>query len=366
MMIKKKATRALIRFICTLQIGLLLPGLSDAKEINNLKTIFLPPQVHVISTIPENGDLNPYGVAFVPEGFPEGAIKPGDILVSNFNDNQNLQGKGSTIVSISENDTRSLFFQGSGSPGLTTALNVLKKGFVLVGSFPTSDGSCATATNGSIRVINNQGLQVQKIEDPEFINGPWDSVLVDQEDTGKLFIANALTGTIVRFDFVVGLNGITIFSKTKIASGYKHECDAVTFVNAPTGLVYDSKKDILYVASTMDNKIFALYHASTATNDEGKGVGVFSSKRYLHGPLAMTMAPNGDLIVTNNDVINPDPNHFSALTEFTPRGEFVKEITLDANAGAAFGLNLETVGNKTRFAAVNDNANSLFVWKLLS
>jgi hypothetical protein len=33
-------------------------------------TPFLPEQVRPVSTVPPNGDLNPYGVAFVPNGFP--------------------------------------------------------------------------------------------------------------------------------------------------------------------------------------------------------------------------------------------------------------------------------------------------------
>lgn len=38
-------------------------------------------------TIPANGDLNPYGVAFVPARFPRGGrVAAGDVLVSNFND----------------------------------------------------------------------------------------------------------------------------------------------------------------------------------------------------------------------------------------------------------------------------------------
>ena len=62
---------------------------------------FLPLQVHAVSTIPTNGDLNPYGVAFIPHKFPAGIVKPGDILVSNFNNSQNLQGTGTTIVNMS-------------------------------------------------------------------------------------------------------------------------------------------------------------------------------------------------------------------------------------------------------------------------
>src|SRR6266566_2747371 len=55
-----------------------------------------------ISTVPSNGDVNPYGVAFVPGSFPSGGLlKPGDIVVSNFNASSNLQGTGTTIVRIS-------------------------------------------------------------------------------------------------------------------------------------------------------------------------------------------------------------------------------------------------------------------------
>jgi hypothetical protein len=44
---------------------------------------FLPDQM-IVSTVPPNGDVNPYGVAFVPQGFQSGTgpLRPGDILVS--------------------------------------------------------------------------------------------------------------------------------------------------------------------------------------------------------------------------------------------------------------------------------------------
>jgi len=94
---------------------------------------FLPTTI-VTSTVPENGDVNPYGVAIVPAGFPSGGtIAPGDVLVSNFNNSDNLQGTGTTIIKFTPNGTvspsgqASEFFKGS-FPGLTTALGVLKRG----------------------------------------------------------------------------------------------------------------------------------------------------------------------------------------------------------------------------------------------
>src|SRR5271170_5677633 len=87
-------------------------------------------QSFTASTIPPSGDLNPYGVAFVPAGFPAGTnIAPGDVLVANFNNSSNLQGTGTTIVSITPSGQQALF---ATSPliGLSTALGALSRGFV--------------------------------------------------------------------------------------------------------------------------------------------------------------------------------------------------------------------------------------------
>jgi hypothetical protein len=75
-----------------------------AFTVNQTRVLPFPNQT--VSTIPSNGDVNPYGVAFVPEGFPTGGkLNPGDLLVSNFNDANNIQGTGTTIVNISGGST---------------------------------------------------------------------------------------------------------------------------------------------------------------------------------------------------------------------------------------------------------------------
>ena len=325
---------------------------------------FLPAQVRVISTIPtSNGDLNPYGVATIPRDFPAVAVNPGDILVSNFNNSSNLQGTGTTIVRIQATGPASLFFQGTAPLGLTTALNVLRTGFVLVGNFPSPDlsGSCTTAQAGSILVINSSGTQVGAIVDPS-INGPWDSTLFDEGNTAKLFVANGLSGAIVRLDLSVGSSGVSLKKATQIASGYGHQCDPVTFVDAPTGLVYDRDKDVLYVASTVDNAVFAISDAGDRKHDSGMGRIVYQDPAHLHGALAMVQAPNGHLLVSNNDAFNVDPNQPSEIVEFTKDGKFVREIQVDQNGGGSFGLNVAVHDATARLAFVDDNTNSLSIW----
>ena len=325
---------------------------------------FLPTPVRSVSTMPANGDVNPYGVAFVPPGFPAGTVVPGDILVSNFNNSQNLQGTGTTIVRIPAAGAPSVFFQGAPPLGLSTALNILRKGFVLVGNFPSSDGTCGNSTAGSILVINSTGQQIASITDPS-IDGPWDSALFDGGNSAKLFVSNGLSGKVFRLDLRVTPARVTLEKATQIASGYQFLCDPVTFVDAPTGLVYDPARDVLYVASTVDNAVFAVEDAGSTTHDRGTGRMIYQDSVHLHGALAMAMAPNGHLLVSNNDAINSDPNQPSEIVEFTIGGKFVKQLPVDPSQGGSFGLATEVLRNDVAvFAAVDDVTNTLLIWNV--
>src|SRR5271166_534431 len=50
-----------------------------------------------VTTVPSNGDTNPYGVLFV-SGYPGGTLQQGDVLVSNFNNSVPTMFLGTTIV----------------------------------------------------------------------------------------------------------------------------------------------------------------------------------------------------------------------------------------------------------------------------
>ena len=178
------------------------------------------------------------------------------------------------------------------------------------------------------------------------------------------FITNGLSGTVSRFDMMTSNGSLTVQSKTTIASGYLFQCDPVTFVDAPTGVVYDPKKDILYVASTVDNTVFAVSSASQRNDNGGTGQIIYQDQTHLHGALAMAAAPGGDLLVSNNDAINGDPNQPSEIVEFTISGHFVKQLSMDPAQGGSFGLNVMTTGLTSRFAAVDDNQSTLSIWTL--
>ena len=290
-------------------------------------------------------------------------MKHGDILVSNYNDSANLQGTGTTIVRVPASGSPSVFFQGTAPLGLSTALGTLQKGFVVVGNAPTKDGTAATAGAGSLLVIDNKGKLIQTIA-TSYLEGPWDMALVDNGDRAIAFVANALTGTVSRLVFQVSASGLKLTSAVKIASGYVHRGDPVTLFVAPTGLVYDAPCDLLYVASTGDNAVFAIANAADRQSDDGRGTVVYEDNLHLHGALGLAAAPNGHLLVTNNDGINPDPTQPSEIVEFTKEGKFVKELSVDPSGGGAFGLAVSATYSQAIFAAVDDNTSTLIVWTL--
>jgi hypothetical protein len=334
------------------------------------------PHVIVSSTIPANGDLNPYGIAFVPKGFPAGGpLAPGDILVSNFNNSGNLQGTGTTIikltpdgtvapsVAVGQNGNAVTFFQGQ-QVGLTTALGVLGRGFVVVGNVPTTDGTANTLSQGALQVVDRNGNLVSTLSDATFLDSPWDLTVHDNGTQAQIFVSNVLSGTVSRLDVSVGASTVTVLNKILIATGYKHEPNAAALIVGPTGLAFDEAADVLYVASTDDNAIFAVPHAGTATHPVVRGTPVFADP-HLHGPLGLAFAPGGHLLTANGDAINPDPTHPSEIVEFTKSGEFVREFNLDAGADAAFGIATVLSDDAAlNFAVVNDNTNGVAVYDL--
>jgi uncharacterized protein (TIGR03118 family) len=317
------------------------------------------------STIPSNGDVNPYGVAFTPLTFPGGGkIAPHDVVVSNFNNSNNLQGTGTTIVGIKPNGTVSTFFQGSPRLGLSTALGVLQSGFVVVGNVPTTDGTCGTIQAGSLLVLDKNGNLVNTFSNPTLLDGPWDLTFIDSATTPILFVSNVLTGTVTRLNLQVQGNNLVITRSTQIASHYTHACNAAALVVGPTGLAYNAGTDTLYVASTADNAIYSVSNASTRTSDAGAGSVFYTDNVHLHGPLGLLRAPNGDLLISNGDAINSDPNQPSEIVEIDSNAHFITELSIDTSQGAAFGIALDASTDNIRFAAVEDVLNALDIWNV--
>jgi hypothetical protein len=331
MQLRGNRGHAIYRGAVLASLMILSTGAASAEQTNQ----FIPRLINS-STIPSNGDLNPYGVAFVPEGFPAGGrIATGNVLVSNFNDSANSQGRGTTIIKLSLNGSvappgAAVTFYTSPRPGLSTALGVLRAGLVLVGNLPTSDGTFGTIGQGALQVIDRNGHLLQSLTDATFLDGPWDLAIVDRGTQAQVFVSNVRNGTVSRLDVAVHSGGLTVLRKATVANGYTHQPNAAALILGPTGLAVDLETDTLYVASTADNAIYAVSQASSRTTPLHRGSLIFADS-HLRGPLALKFAPNGHLLTANGDAVNADVSHPSEIVEFTKSGEFAAEYDVDAS-----------------------------------
>jgi sugar lactone lactonase YvrE len=323
-----------------------------------------------VSTSPPNGDLNPYGLINVPSGFPGGSIRNGQLLVSNFNNSANIQGKGTTIIALDPNNGRtSLFFEGTvGTPlGFSNALTVARAGFVFAGSVPTSDPGGTMPEPGALLVLDNQGHLVTRLSLTDKINGPWGMAINDQGDGAQLFVSNVLDGTITRLEVSFEHGNFSVLGPPlTIAHGYRFGLDSTAVVVGPAGLAYDSDRDVLYVASELDNEIFALDGAGKTTGDLGTGNVVFSDSTHLRGPLGLIIATNGHLITANADpsTVTTSTAGPSEIVEFRKDGHFVRTFSIDSAAGSAFALNELLKTDTIQLSYVDDTESTLTTWPL--
>lgn len=322
----------------------------------------------ISSTVPSNGDINPYGIFRITQTV--GRLQRGNLLISNFNASSNLQGTGTTLVQIAPNGTFSLFAQIDpnnlpgpcpGGVGLTTALVVLRTGWVIVGSLPTTDGLPDTAQAGCLLVLDSNGNVVETITDTQ-INGPWDMGIYDgTAKEAELFVTNVLNGTVagngnivnqgtvIRIDLSIpsgmapGVKSITV-----IGSGFPERTDPAALVIGPTGVAISSDRKTLYVADSLNNRIAAISNPIVRSSSANTGT-TLSIGGSLNDPLGMALATNGDILTANGN----DGN----MVVTKPNGMQSATILLDpAGAGVLFGL-IDVPGQGVYF--VDDGTNTL-------
>ena len=209
---------------------------------------------------------------------------------------------------------------------------MLRSGFVLVGNVPAPDGKTVVPP-GSLLVIGPQGNLVTQLSSAALLDGPWDMTVIDRGQRVTAFVSNVLNGTVSRIELAIGDNGVTMLPPRVIASGYVNRTDPSALVVGPTGLAYDRNSDVLYVASTGDNAVFAIQNAASTNRNGGVGRMIYFDAAHLHGPLALALAPNGHLVTANGDAVNADPQQPSEIVEFTVDGRFIAQMQVDTVPG---------------------------------
>jgi hypothetical protein len=353
---------------CTASIALAAPAGafpfgSFLSQFNTVTT--------VSSTVPANGDVNPYGIANVPETI--GSLVRGDTLVSNFNASSNLQGTGTTIVQIGPGGQQSLFAKLTGrlpgacpgGVGLTTALAVLQGGYVVAGSLPVTDGGMGTPEAGCLIVLNSFGVPVETWSGAG-INGPWDMTAVNLGGFSELFVTNVLNGTVAANGNVVNEGTVLrlvvgdppgraplLLNSTVVASGFAEQLNSSAVVLGPTGVAL-GWNGTLYVADTVNSRIASVPFAWIRFSPATGGGSTVTSGGSLNSPLGLTIAPNGDIITVNAG----DGN----AVETTPWGNQIDTVQIDPAGlgGDLFGVTIAPGGHGLLFVDDGDNTLKLF------
>jgi hypothetical protein len=338
------------------------PSAAAAKAafINRFNTI-----TNIASAVPVSGpaagDQNPYGVSVVPNTI--GKLVRGNVLVSNFNNSQNFQGTGSSIVQISPSGKQKVFAvipppTATPATGLTTALVALKNGDVVVGSLPAPGGDGTMATAGALTVLGPDGHVLKTITASD-INGPWDMTADDDGHNVTLFVTNVLAGTVaagegnvvnqgtvirIHLKFPYGASNPVVGDNDVIGTGFANHLDPGALVVGPTGVGLGDY-DTLYVADSVNNRIAAIPNASTREKPFPNGGNTVSANGSLNDPLGLTIAPNGDIVTANG----ADGN----IVETTPGGNQLAVKTLIPDGGGdLFGITLAPYASGLYF--VND------------
>ncbi|MEW6339952.1 MAG: hypothetical protein AB1704_04570 [Pseudomonadota bacterium] len=378
-----RATRALMAAAAS-AAALVAAGTAYADPKGFLETVHK--HTTLINTVPDNGDQNPYAIVVAPVS--AGSVKKDDVLVDNFNNSTNLQGTGTTIVDYHP-DTKQMTLFASiprdlkecpGGVGLSTAMTMLKSGWVIVGSTPSNDGTTGTKGAGCLIVLDSQGKIASAISSPN-INDPWGNMaVVDNGNSATLFVSNAGFGvgpatavgvdgeppvykqaTVLRLDLDIPDGKPPVVKKeTVVGSGFGAQADKGVFLIGPTGLALSPDQKILYVSDAIGNRVSVI--EDPMTRDISAGVGrQLTADGLLHRPLAMVMAPNGHLLVTNalnGQVVEIDPANGKQI--------YARWIDTDKaqsppGNGDLFGIVMTPAGDG--FYYVEDDVNTLVLAK---
>ncbi|MBB2930382.1 hypothetical protein [Paraburkholderia silvatlantica] len=335
----------------------------------------------LINTVPDNGDQNPYAIFVAPVS--SGTVKEGDVLVDNFNNAANLQGTGSTIIDYHPDTKQMSLFatiprdlkECPGGVGLSTAMTMLKSGWVIVGSTPSNDGTTGTKGAGCMIVLDSSGKIAKVISSPN-INDPWGNMaVVDNGDHATLFVSNAGFGvggadgnppvfkqaTVLRLDLDIPSGQTPVVKReTVVASGFGAQADKGVFLVGPTGLALSADNKRLYVSDAIGNRINVI--EDPLTRDTSAGVGrQLTADGLLHRPLAMVTTPQGHLLVTNalnGQVVEIDP---AAAKQLYARWIDTDKAQTPPGNGDLFGIALTPAADG--FYYVEDDVNTLVLAK---
>ena len=236
------------------------------------------------------------------------------MLIDNFNDRDDLQGLGSTIViwrptTRAAQPVRRHPPQPAAMPRRRWPHHSDDHAQIRLGDRrQPAEGTTKTKGPGCLIVLDVNS----NVAAPSPAR-PWGNMaVIDNGATATLLVSN--TGfdvgppddeppavnkaTVLRIELSVADGKPPVVTRqTVIGGGFGEQADKDMFIIGPTGLAL-GKGGVLYVSDALGNRIAAIPDAATRTDSAGTGREV-TKDGLLKRPLAMTTAPNGHLLVTN-------------------------------------------------------------------
>lgn len=315
---------------------------------------------------PQNGDQNPYGLAYVVnKPYGQTKLKQGDLVICNFNDKANVQGNGTTIeyMPSTPGSKPTRFAQGS------SLLGCAALGLNSFDSVYSADSGAKDAV-----AFDANGKQLQTLKNSLLVT-PWAAAyvpgFVSYPPGDGFWVGDASSGKIVRIN--LGTGGKPTY--TAVISGFAVNHGVPGTFLGPSGMQYNKKADTLYVVDGVTNTLVAFHHAYYDFNSKnevvvGSNGMTFSGPKAkdaqliyhgspLDGPISAALLPNGNLVLGNT--LNKTGKNL--LVEIATDGTLLAYKNVDKGAaGALFGIAASGNSDSTTKIYFNDdNSNTVRV-----
>jgi len=331
-------------------------GISSAPADSTSILKKLTKDVLIGSTIdPKNGDTGPRAISIARVNF---GLKKGQVLVCNFADASGTPGKGTTIEVFNPTPSSSpktyvtnAKIQGCDGDALTSGNQLYAAGY----------------SSGVVAYFDEKAKYKKSIGPPlKQPLGEGDLYNTQQYSTEYMFVGDAQTGGVINF----AVGGYGNPKPTQVISGFAVSGNGWGALG-PSGLDYDLKKDKLYILDGVTNTIISVSHPGDllikneiVVQPGGKTfkcahpadtcAKLIYSGSPLNAPVALTLLPNGNLIVANTKGGN-------TLVEITPTGQVLATKVIDSSQTAGI-FALAGVGSNDSNAALyytDTNSNEL-------
>jgi hypothetical protein len=363
--------------------ALFAPEAGTATSV--LKT--LKKHVTIGSTVdPTNGDVNPYGLA----------LSGKTLYVCNFNAASNVQGTGTTIVTLGTKpgSTPQHFAADPSLLGCSSIATTPHLGLYATGALaPAVDNYCSSSKGA----CGGAGTLIKSITGKNVVR-PWGSIwaappkaTIYGYSAKALFVSDATTGSVLLAVYCAPQAAVCPSRMIPLVTGFKVNHGKPGSILGPSGLAFDPTNCVkigqnnacgtLYVVDGANNTIVAIHNVMNLRKAKSIVVGkngttfsgpekswaslVFSGKP-LVAPISSALLFNGNLVIGNTG----EPNGTNSLIEIAPPkcsavpckpGTVVDQVNVDKGAaGALFGIVAK--GTKASNTAVyfnDDNQNDV-------